>query len=50
MHNRRPVPAYHTAFKKVFGVLKGLRCATSTYGNEFSNTNKQERANSTFAG
>ena len=43
---------YHTAFKKVFGVLKGffMHLRDIHIRNEFSNTNKQERANSTFAG
>ena len=43
---------YHTAFKKVFGVLKGffVHLRDIHIRNEFSSTNKQERANSTFAG
>ena len=43
---------YHTAFKKVFGALKGLflyLCGIHIR-NEFANTSKQEKVNSTFAG
>ena len=43
---------YHTAFKRVFGVLNGLflHLCDIHIRNEFANTNKQERVNSTFAG
>ena len=43
---------YHTAFKRVFGALKGffIHICDIHIRNEFSNTNTQERVNSTFAG
>ena len=43
---------YHTAFKGVFGVLKGLflHLCDIRVRNEFANTNKQEMVSSTFAG
>lgn len=43
---------YYTAFNRVFGVLKGLfiHLCDIHIRNEFSNTNKQERVNSAFAG
>ena len=42
----------HTVFKMVLGVLKGLflHLCGIHMRNEFANTNKQERVNSTFAG
>ena len=46
------LPGYHTAFKRVFGILKGLflhLCDIHIW-NEFANTNRQERVNSTFVG
>ncbi len=43
---------YHTAFKRVFGSLKGffIHICDIHIRNEFSNTNRQERVNGTFAG
>ena len=43
---------YHTAFKNVFGSLKGffMHIRDIHIRHEFTNTNKQERVNSTFAG
>ena len=43
---------HHTAFKRVFGALKGffIHICDIHIRNEFSNTNTQERVNSTFAG
>ena len=43
---------YHIAFKKVFGSLKGffMHIRDIHIRHEFTNTNKQERVNSTFAG
>ena len=43
---------YHTAFKRVFGVLKGLflHLCDIHMRNEFANTNKQAGVDSTFAG
>ena len=43
---------YHTVFKGVFGVLKGLflHLCDIRVRNEFANTNKQEMVSSTFAG
>lgn len=43
---------YHAAFKRVFGALKGLfiHLCDIHIRNKFSNTNGQERVNSTFAG
>ena len=42
----------HTAFKKVFGALRGLflHLRYIHMRNELANTNRQERVNSTFAG
>ena len=43
---------YHTAFKKVFGSLKGffMHIRDIRIRHEFASTNRQERVNSTFAG
>ena len=43
---------YYAAFKRVFGALKGLfiHLCDIHIRNKFSNTNGQERVNSTFAG
>ena len=43
---------YYTAFKRAFGVLKGLflHLCGIHMRNEFSNTSKQEQVSSTFAG
>ena len=43
---------HHTAFKRVFGVLKGffIHLRDIHMRNELANTSKQERVNSTFAG
>ena len=43
---------HHTAFKKAFGSLKGffMHIRDIHIRHEFTNTNKQERVNSTFAG
>ena len=43
---------HHAAFKNVFGSLKGffMRIRDIHIRHEFTNTNRQERVNSTFAG
>ena len=51
-HTTDGLSGCHTAFKKVFGVLKGffMHLHDIHIRNEFANTSKQERVNSTFAG
>ena len=48
--DHRRLAGYHTAFKKVFGSLKGFFMHIRDFHirHEFTNTNKQERVNSTF--